>query len=61
MSHNNGTQLTHDISQWEAHCGTWLNNCDNLNQVTWGTLRGNLDYWEHLMRQPGNHRHIASN
>lgn len=42
----------------QAHLGTYLNNFDNPHQVTWGALRGNLDYMEMLMKQQGNHMEV---
>jgi hypothetical protein len=42
----------------EAHLGTYLNNVDNIHQVTWGCLRGNLDYMEVLMKQQGNNMEV---
>ena len=52
-------KTTHTIpSPLEAHMVTYLNNSDNTHQVTWGALRGNLDYMELLMKQQGNNMEV---
>ena len=43
-----------DVLHLEAHMGTWLKNSENIYQVNWGTLRANLDFMDHLMKEHGN-------